>query len=131
MVLAQQLMSICRGTEEEEELEAKCRKVATEGGSWQEFSYHIVTGNQATKKPSCRLPTNRLLSSGLIVPRLSFRAGKKHHAVRTAAAATLWSLLSSGAADRKGALRAMPKIREPMKKLADDCTTEKVNFHTS
>ena len=59
MVLAQQLMSICRGTEEEEELEARCRKVATEGGSWQEFSYHIVTGNQVTKRTVLPFPNQQ------------------------------------------------------------------------
>ncbi len=74
MVLAQQLMSICRGTEEEEELEAKCRKVATEGGSWQEFSYHIVTGNQATKNRSAvSQPTTFILRTDRSPPELPRR----------------------------------------------------------
>ncbi len=62
----------------------------------------------------------------MILPQLKFRAGKKPQAVRTAAAAALWALLSSGACSCGKVGKTAEAVRRPMARLAEDARSEKV-----
>ncbi len=67
--------------------------------------------------------------SDIVIPRLKYRAGRKPQAVRTAATAVLWAILSSGSLGREGTLEALNEIKQALIRLSEDSRSEKVKAY--